>query len=75
MMWYIAVIRKAGKGALLEKIDIQQAYCNVPVFIADRQYLGMQWKGQIFINDVLPFGLHSVPLLFTALVGALQWVI
>ena len=71
----VTVIRKAGKGALLGKIDIQQAYRNVPVFAADRQYLGMQWEGQIFIDGVLPFGLRSAPLMFTALADALQWVI
>ena len=71
----VTVIRKAGKGALLGKIDIQQAYRNVPVFAADRQFLGMQWEGQIFIDGVLPFGLRSAPLMFTALADALLWVI
>ena len=70
-----AVIRRAGKGALLGKMDIKQAYWNVPVSAKDRQYLGLQWNGQVFIDGVLPFGLRSAPLIFTALADALQWVI
>ena len=35
----------------------------------------MQWNGQVFIDGVLPFGLRSAPLIFTALADALQWVI
>ena len=57
----VAVIRKAGRGALLGKMDIKQAYRNVPVSAVDRQYLGMQWEGQVFIDGVLPFGLQSAP--------------
>ena len=71
----VAVIRKAGKGALLGKMDIKQAYRNVPVSAVDRQYLGMQWEGQVFIDGVLPFGLRSAPLIFTALADAFEWVL
>ena len=71
----VAVIRRAGKGALLGKMDIKQAYRNVPVSAKDRHLLGMQWDGQVFIDGVLPFGLRSAPLIFTAIADALQWVI
>ena len=33
----------------------------------------MQWKGEVFVDMVLPFGLRSAPLLFTAVADALQW--
>ena len=71
----VAVIRKAGRGALLGKMDIKQAYRNVPISAVDRQYLGMQWEGQVFIDGVLPFGLRSAPLIFTALADAFEWVL
>ena len=38
----VAVIRRAGKGALLGKMDIKQAYRNVPVLAKDRHLLGIQ---------------------------------
>lgn len=47
-------------------MDIKQACRNVPVNPADRRLLGMQWKGQVYIDTALPFGLRSAPLTFTA---------
>ena len=42
-------------------MDIKQAYRNVPVSAKDRQYLRMQWEGQVFIDGVLLFGLRLAP--------------
>ena len=66
-------ISKAGQGALLAKMDIDSAYRNVPVHPADRPLLGMQWKGSIFFDTRLPFGLRSAPKIFSAVADALQW--
>jgi len=35
----------------------------------------MQWRGQFFIDAVLPFGLRSAPLIFTTVADALEWVL
>ena len=40
----------------------------------DRLLLGMEWKGVVFVDGTLPFGLRSAPLLFTALGDAVEWV-
>ena len=56
-------------------IDIKDAYRIVPVHSDDWPMLGMQWKGQYFIDPCLPFGLRSAPKLFTALADAAQWLI
>ena len=53
----IGHIIKLGKGALLAKIDIKQAYRNIPVHPDDRHLLGMMWENEIYIDLVLPFGL------------------
>ena len=63
------------QGALLEKVDIKQAYRNVPVHPDDRLLLGMRWKQDLLIDKVLPFGLRSAPIIFSAIANALQWVI
>ena len=47
-------------------MDVSQAYRNVPVHPADRYLLGMEWEGRVYVDGTLPFGLRSVPLLFTA---------
>ena len=66
-----------GPGTQLAKVDIRQAYRNVPVHPSDRHLLGMQWKGKgkAFINKTIPFGLRSVLKLFTALADALKWIL
>jgi hypothetical protein len=55
---------------MLAKMDIKQAYRNVPVHPADRPLLGMRWEGKVYVDKTLPFGLRSAPLIFTA---NLQW--
>ena len=63
-----------GRGCQLAKIDIESAFRNVPVHPHDRHLLGLSWKGNMFIDVVLPFGLRSSPKIFNALADALQWI-
>ena len=69
----VAQVLQMGRGAEMAKIDVKQAYRNVPVHSKDRHLLGMQWKGRVLVDGTLPFGLRSAPLLFTALGDAVQW--
>ncbi len=50
-------VLEVGRGALMAKSDIKQAYRNIPVHPEDRGLLGMQWKGQLLVDGGLPFGL------------------
>ena len=68
-------VAKAGRGALLAKVDIKSAYRIVEVHPEDRPLLGMLWDGGLFIDSVLPFGLRSAPKIFTALADALEWIV
>ena len=63
-----------GRGALLAKLDIQSAYRIIPVHPDDRHLLGMRWQGTICMDAALPFGLRSAPKIFTAVAGALLWI-
>ena len=69
-----ARVRQLGRGTVMAKMDIKQAYRNVPIHPADRYLLGMAWKGKVYIDTALPYGLRSAPLIFTALADALQWI-
>ena len=69
-----AAAQRLGKGTLLAKLDIKSAYRLVPVHPQDRCLLGVEWKGAIYVDGVLPFGLRSAPKIFTAVADALQWV-
>ncbi len=62
-----------GRGALLAKVDIEAAYRLIPVHPQDRKLQGMKWKGAIFVDPMLPFGLRSVPKIFNAVADALHW--
>ena len=71
------VVRKIvhmGQGTVMAKMDIESAYRIVPVHPSDRLLLGVQWKGGVFFDTRLPFGLRSAPKIFTAVADALQWI-
>ena len=67
-------IIQMGQGSLLAKVDIKQAYRIIPVHPEDRHLLGVQWQGSVVVDKVLPFGLRSAPIIFTAVADALQWI-
>ena len=67
-------ILSSGQGTLLAKIDIENAFRNVPVHTDDRHLLGLVWDGKLYIDTVLPFGLRSAPKIFNAIADGLQWI-
>ena len=69
------VAAQLGKGALLEKIDIESAYRLIPVHPQDRPLQAVQWRGNIYIDPMLPFGLRSAPKIFNAVADALEWYV
>ena len=67
------VVTHLGPGTLLAKVDIESAYRLIPVHPQDRPLLAVRWNGQIFIDQMLPFGLCSATKIFNALADALSW--
>ena len=57
----------------MAKVHIEAAYHLVLVHPHDRPLLGMEWKGQVFADPMLPFGLWSAPKIFNAIADALEW--
>ena len=41
----------------------------------DWHLLGVCWEGSVFVDQALPFGLRSAPLLFTAVADAIGWAL
>ena len=68
-------VLRLGSGTLMAKMDIRNAYRNVPVHPDDRWLLGMTWRHAVFIDTVLPFGLRSAPKIFNAVADGLEWVV
>ena len=69
-----AEICAMGRGTLVAKLDIKNAYRIVPVHPEDSLLLGTKWQGKLFIDTVLPFGLRSAPKMFNAIADALEWI-
>ena len=44
----LRMVAGLGKGALLAKFDVENAYCNVPGHPDDRAKLGMKWRKQLY---------------------------
>ena len=59
---------------MLAKIDIKSAFRLLPVHPADRHLLGMKWRGNVYIDHCIPFGLRSAPKLFNILADLLAWI-
>ena len=71
----LALVLTTGKGALLVKADIKEAYRMLPIHPEDQALLGVQWEGIIYTDQALPFGLRSAPKIFSAVADALQWIV
>ena len=70
----IADIMQLGRGSLLAKFFVQNAYCIVPVHTEDRQLLGMKWCGAFYVDMVLPFSIMSAPYISTGIADFVEWV-
>lgn len=70
----ISMIMRVGKGALLAKLDLRNAFRLCPVRVEDRPLLGIYWDQQYYYDLVLPFGLRSSPFIFNQMAEALQWI-
>ena len=46
-------------GSLMAEIDIKSGYLLIPVHPRDRLLLGMQWRGNLYIDGMRPFGLRA----------------
>ena len=36
--------------------------------------MGFRWRGALYIDSMLLFGLRSAPIIFTAVADALEWI-
>jgi len=67
-------ILSIGKGALLTKLDIRNAFRLIPVRPEDWHLLGICWQQQYYYERVLPFGLRSSPFIFDRVATAIEWI-
>ena len=68
-------ILRLGKDAQLVKLDLKQAYRNIPVHPQDQHLLAISWEGDTYVDRALPFGLRSAPKVFTAVADMIAWAL
>lgn len=71
----IEIIKQVGKGALLAKIDIENAYKQIPIHPSDFELLGFMINNQYYYDKTLPLGLSYSCNLFEKFSTALQWIL
>ena len=71
----VRAIMSVGRGALLTKLDIRNAFWLIPVSPDDWPLLGIHWQNQYYFEKVLPFGLRSNPFIFNQVAEAVEWIL
>ena len=69
--WRAAGVKRVG----IRRVDADAAYRRVGVRRADRWQLGLQWKGRLLRDTVLPMGLRSACHLYQRLTCAIVWAL
>jgi len=44
----VAKLKESGRGLLLAKLDLRDAYRHIPVFSTDWNLLGFLWMGKFY---------------------------
>ena len=55
-------------------LNSKQAYRNIAIALGDIHLLGLRWDNELYVDQVLPFGLFSASLIFSAVADALPWI-
>jgi hypothetical protein len=71
----VAAIASSGRGTLLAKLDLKEAFHHIPVRPADWPLLGFTWENSFYHAIVLIFGIKSAPYIFNLFAEALHWII
>ncbi|KAK3089099.1 hypothetical protein FSP39_000774 [Pinctada imbricata] len=70
----VVLLKQIGKGALMAKTDIAEAFKNVPIHPSDFELLGFSFQNKFYFDKTLPFGLSFSCNLFERFSKALHWV-
>ena len=59
----------------MAKFVVTTTYHNIAVHLDDRYLLVTKWKGADYADNSLPFGLHSMPFIFTSVADMVEWTL
>ena len=65
----------SGTGLCMIKLNLEQAFRQIPIQPADWHLLGFTWMEKFYYDIVFGFGLCSAPYIFNLFAEALHWII
>lgn len=68
-------IIRLGCGTHLIKVDLKSAYRVVQIHPQDRHLFNICRDEHVYVDQALPFGLRSAPLLLKAVADAIGWAL
>ena len=71
----IQLVKQCGRGALVSKCDIEEAFRQIPVHPDDYNLLGFTWMGKFYHDKRLAMGCASSCQIFERFSCALQWIV
>lgn len=71
----IELIQSIGKGCLVSKADLQDAFRIIPIHPDDYRLLGFQWNSKFYFDKCLPMGCSTSCQVFESLSQSLQWIL
>lgn len=71
----VELIQNIGRGCLVAKADLLDAFRIIPVAPSSYHYLGFKWKGNFYFDKCLPMGCSISCQTFESLSQALQWIL
>ena len=71
----ISLLSHFGRGALIGKTDIEDAFRIIPIHPSYYHLFGFTWKSQFYYDRCLPMGCAESCLIFERLSCALQWIV
>lgn len=70
----VHLIKKLGKGCVMAKTDIRNAFRIIPVHPSDYNLLVFHWRDKWYVDRCLPMGCSTSCKLFEDFSTALQWI-
>lgn len=68
-------VRRAGKGAIIAKHDLKDAFRTIAVAPSQYWLLGFFWLGIWYTETCLSFGLRTAPFIFNLFAEAFHWIL
>ena len=70
----IRIMLELGKGCLIAKADLKDAFRIIPISALDYRLLGFKFKGQFYFHMCLPMGCSTSCQTVESLSRAVQWI-